>query len=77
MRFLYYSDALCIEIIRFSPKDRPKIRQFFEFLKILNKKLIIFLSMFIIIIIILDLTINIRSTAMKKGIFRSVQIQEH
>ena len=60
--------------MRFSPKDRPKIRQFLEFLKILNKKLIIFLSVFIIIII-LDLTINIRSTAMKKGIFRSVQIQ--
>ena len=65
-----------LKLMRFSPKDRPKIRQFFEFLKILNKKLIIFLSVFIIIII-LDLTINIRSTAMKKGIFRSVQIQEH
>ena len=63
--------------MRFSPKDRPKIRKFFEFLKILNKKINIFLSVFIIIIIILDLTINIRSTAMKKGIFRSVQIQEH
>ena len=66
-----------LKLIRFSPKDRPKIRQFFEFLKILNKKLIIFLSVFIMIIIILNLTINIRSTAMKKGIFRSVQIQEH
>ena len=66
-----------LKLMRFSPKDRPKIRQFFEFLKILNKKLIIFLSVFFIIIIILDLTINIRSTAMKKGIFRSVQIQEH
>ena len=66
-----------LKLMRFSPKDRPKVRQFFEFLKILNKKLIIFLSVFIIIIIILDLTINIRSTAMKKGIFRSVQIQEH
>ena len=65
-----------LKLMRFSPKDRPKILQFFEFLKILNKKLII-LSVFIIIIIILDLTINIRSTAMKKGIFRSVQIQEH
>ena len=62
--------------MRFSPKDRPKMRQVFEFLKILNKKLI-FLSVFIKIIIILDLTINIRSTAMKKGVFRSVQIQEH
>ena len=66
-----------LKLMRFSPQDRPKIRQFFEFLKILNKKIIIFLSVFIIIIIILDLTINIRSTAMKKGIFRSVQIQEH
>ena len=66
-----------LKLMRFSPKDRPKIRQFFEFLKILNKKLITFLSVFIIIIIILDLTINIRSTAMKKGFFRSVQIQEH
>ena len=66
-----------LKLMRFSPKDRPKIRQFFEFLKILNKKLIIFLSVFIIIIIILDLTINFRSTAMKNGIFRSVQIQEH
>ena len=66
-----------LKLMWFSPKGRPKIRQFFEFLKILNKKLIIFLSVFIIIIIILDLTINIRSTAMKKGIFRSVQIQEH
>ena len=66
-----------LKLMRFSPKDRPKIRQFFEFFKILNKKLIIFLSVFITIIIILDLTINFRSTAMKKGIFRSVQIQEH
>ena len=66
-----------LKLMRFSPKDRPKIRQFFESLKILNKKLIIFLLVFIIIIIILGLTINIRSTAMKKGIFRSVQIQEH
>ena len=62
-----------LKLMRFSPKDRPKIRHFFEFFQIL----IIFLSVFIIIIIILDLTINIRSTAMKKGIFRSVQIQEH
>ena len=27
--------------------------------------------------VLLALTINIRSTAMKRGIFRSVQIQEH
>ena len=66
-----------LKLMRLSPKDRPKIRQFFEFLKILNKKIIIFLSVFIIIIIILDLTINIRYTAMKKSIFRSVQIQKH
>ena len=26
-----------LKLMRFSPKDRPKIRQFFEFLKILNK----------------------------------------
>ena len=66
-----------LKLMRFSPKDRPKIRQYFEFLKIRNKKLIIFLSVFIIIIIILDLSINIRSTVMEKGIFRSVQIEEH
>ena len=65
-----------LKLMRFSPKDRPKMRQFFKFLKILNKKLI-FLSVFIKIIIIKDLTINIRSTAMKKGVFRSVQTQEH
>ena len=47
-----------LKLMRFSPKDRPKILQFFEFLKILNKKLIIFLSAFIILIKILDLTIN-------------------
>ena len=57
-----------LKLMRLSPKDRPKMCQFFEFLKILNKKLI-FLSVFIKIIIILDLTINIRSTAMKKGVF--------
>ena len=45
--------------------------QFLEFLKILNKKLI-FLSVFITIIIISDLTINIRSTVLKKGVFQSV-----
>ena len=65
-----------LKLMRFSPKDRPKMRHFFEFLKILNKKLI-FLSVFIKIVIIKDITINIRSTAMKKGVFRSVQIQEH
>ena len=65
-----------LKLMRFSPKDRPKMRQFFEFLKILNKKFI-FLSEFIKIIIINDLTINIRSTAMEKVFFRSVQIQEH
>ena len=65
-----------LKFMRFSPKDRPKMRQFFELLKLLNKKLI-FLSVFIKIIIIKELTINIRSTAMKKGVFRSVQKQEH
>ena len=58
-----------LKLLRFSPKDMPKMRQFFEFLKILNKKLIIFLSVFIIIIKLLDLTINIRSTAMKRIFF--------
>ena len=52
----------------FSPKGRPKIRHFFEFLNILNQKLI-FLSVFITIIIMLDLTINIRSTVLKKRCF--------
>ena len=46
------------KVIGFSPKARPKIRLFFEFLKILNKKLI-FLSVFITFIIMLDLTISI------------------
>ena len=49
------------------------MRHFFEFLNILNKTLI-FLSVFITIIIISDLTINIRSTVLKKGVFRSVEI---
>ena len=56
----------------FSPKGRPKMRHFFEFLYILNTKLI-FLSVFITIIIILGLTtINIRSSVLKRGVFRSV-----
>ena len=44
------------------------MRQFFEFLKNLNKKLI-FLSVFITLIIISDLTITIRSTVLKKCVF--------
>ena len=47
--------------------------QFFEFLYILSKQLI-FLSVFTTIIIISGLTINIRSTALKKDVFRSVLI---
>ena len=58
------------KLIGFSPKGRPKMRQFFKFLLILNKKLI-FLSVFITIIIILGLTIKIRSAVLKKGVFRS------
>ena len=76
MRFYIILMPNVLKLMRFSPKDRPKIRQFFEFMKSLNKQLIIFLSVFIIIIIIFDLTINIRSTAIEKSIFRSVQIQE-
>ena len=51
MRFLCYSVGFVFKLIGFSPKGRPKMRQFFEFLKILNKKLI-FLSVYITIIII-------------------------
>ena len=47
------------------------MRQFFEFLKILNKKLIL-LSVFITFIIVFDLTISIRSTVMKKGVLQRV-----
>ena len=47
------------------------MRQIFEFLYFLNKKLI-FLSVFIIIIIISCLTINIRSTVLKKDVFFEV-----
>ena len=61
------------KLIGFSPKDRPKMHQFFEILYILHKKFI-FLSMLITIIIILDLTINIRSIVLIRGVFRSVQI---
>ena len=40
----------------------------------LNKKKLIFLSVFTTIIIISDLTINIRSTVLKEGVFQSVLI---
>ena len=50
-----------------------RMRHFFEILQNLNKKLI-FLSVYITIIIISDLTINIRSTVLKRGVFRSVHI---
>ena len=71
MRFLCYSAALCIQINRFQSEGHVKNVSTFEFLSILNKK-IIFLSVFITIIILLGLTINIRSTVLKKGVFRSV-----
>ena len=45
--------------------------QFFEFLKVLNKKLI-FLSVSITLIIVLDLTISIGPTELEKGVFRRV-----
>ena len=61
------------KLIVFSPKARPKMRLFFEFLENLNKKLI-FLSVYITLIIISDLTISIRSTVLKKSVFRRVQI---
>ena len=44
------------------------MRQFFDFLEILNK-ILIFLSVFITLIIISGLTINIRSTVLKMGLF--------
>ena len=47
-----------LKLIGFSPKGRPKMRQFFDFLSILNK-IPIFLSVFITIIIKSDLTINV------------------
>ena len=77
MRFICYSAALCFQsnrffkVIDFSPKGRRKIRQYFEIFYILDK-INIFLSVFITKIIISDLTINIRSTVLKNGVFRSV-----
>ena len=49
------------------------MRQFFEFFKFLNKKLI-FLSVFITLIIISDLTISIRSTVLKKVLFEECKL---
>ena len=65
MRFLCYFAALK----GFSPKGRPKMRKVFEFLYILNKNKTYFLFVFIKIIIISDLTFNIRSTVLKGGFF--------
>ena len=39
MRFLCFSAALCIQINRFQSEGQAKMRHFFAFLKILNKKL--------------------------------------
>ena len=69
MSFFYViSLRYAYKLTGFIPKGRLKMRQFFEFLLILNKKLI-FLSVFITIIIISDLTINIRSTVLKRVFF--------
>ena len=45
------------------------MRQFFEFLKILNKKAYFLVSLFVKLVIISDLTIRIRSTVLKNGVF--------
>ena len=61
------------KLIGFSKKDRLKMRQLFrDFVNFKYKR--IFLSVYITIIIISDLAINIRSTVLKMGVFRSVQI---
>ena len=71
MKLICYSAVLCIQINSFRQKGRPEMHHFFEFLLILNK-ILIFLSVFTTIFIISGLTINIRSTVLKKGVFRSV-----
>ena len=71
MRFYVIPLRYVFKLIGFSPKGRPKMRQFFGFLLTLNKKNFIFLPVFIPIIIISELTINIRSIVLKNGVFRS------
>ena len=73
MRFLCNPLRYVFKLIGFSLKARPKMRLFSEILKILNKTLV-FLSVFITLIIISDLTISIRSTVLKKGVCRKVYI---
>ena len=72
MRFLRYFDVLCIQINRFEIKGQAYnvsfVSKFCEFQ--IKKK--IFWSVFDAIIIISDLTINIRSTGVKNGAFQSV-----
>ena len=52
-------------LMGFSPKGRSKMRQFFD-------KKTYFMSPFITIVLIWGLTINIRSSVLKKRVFRSM-----
>ena len=63
-------DSYVFKLIGFSPKGMPKMRHL-SFGKFEIKKLI-FLSEFITIIIILNLTIYIRSTVLKSGVVNSL-----
>ena len=69
--FFWLFRCAVFKLIGFSPKGRLKMRKVFEFLYILNK------TYFLVSVhqnnMISDLTINIRSTVLKKGVFRSVQ----
>ena len=73
MRFYVIPLRYVFKLIGSSPKAGPKMCLFFEFLKSFNKQLI-FLSVFITLIKILDLTISIISFVLKKGVFRRVKV---
>ena len=64
MRFIYYSDALCIQIDNFRSKGQPKISFFFTFCEFQIQTY--FTIVFDAMIIILDFTFNNRSTVVKK-----------
>ena len=68
-RYFIFPLRFVFKLIVFITKARPKMRQFFEFLKILNKKAYFLVSLFVKLVIISDLTIRIRSTVLKNGVF--------
>ena len=61
-----------LKLIGFSPKGRPKMRQFFFTFCTFEIYKLIFLSVVTKIFIMSDLTINIRSSVLKRGVFLSV-----